>query len=203
VWEQFHDCVLEKGEKRGLPSVACMHCHKTYVHPNLNTGMSTTSLTRHLQNCAQYQRLFHKNSSDKDAFSQFFRSNESGASPKDMREINEEAITQAVLDFFVSGDIPFNQAENPRFKNLITMIHLSSEGRTGNTSKKLFSKPASGPSRKTVRARLDRHAEKAKEQLRNELAANESKISLALDIWTGGANYAFIGTLYIRVLLSL
>lgn len=155
--------------------------------------MSTTSLTRHLQNCLQYQKLVRKNGSDKDVFSQFFRSNKLGALSNNIQPITEEDITQAVLDFFVSGDIPFNQAENPHFKKLVSLIRISNEVQTRNASISLFSDPASGPSRKTVRARLNMYVEKAKEQLRKELSANESKISLALDIWTGGANYAFIG----------
>ena len=53
--------------------------------------------------------------------------------------------------------------------------------------------PAKGPSRKVVRARLHDHFKIAKTNLQEELLLNDSKISLALDIWTGGSNYAFMG----------
>ena len=42
-------------------------------------------------------------------------------------QITEELITQRVLDFFLSGDIPFNQADNPHFKNLISLIRVNVE----------------------------------------------------------------------------
>lgn len=49
--------------------------------------------------------------------------------------------------------------------------------------------------RKSVRERLDFHAEKVREDLMTRLMENDSKISLALDCWTTrGNHYVFMGT---------
>jgi len=54
-------------------------------------------------------------------------------------------------------------------------------------------KPIAPPSRKTIRSRLAQISEAAKSSRKTELAANDSKVSLALDCWSSRTGHAFIG----------
>ena len=47
--------------------------------------------------------------------------------------------------------------------------------------------------RKNVRARLAEQAAKAKQDLKDELAANTSRVSLAMDGWTSRLNNSYLG----------
>ena len=47
--------------------------------------------------------------------------------------------------------------------------------------------------RKNIRARLTEQAEKAKRDLKDELAANTSRVSLAMDGWTSRLNNSYLG----------
>jgi len=38
--------------------------------------------------------------------------------------ITEDDVKDAVLDFFIAGNIPFNQADSPHFQKLISMIRV-------------------------------------------------------------------------------
>ena len=79
------------------------------------------------------------------------------------------------------------------------MIHILIEDALKDHSGIARTKPAKAPSQKVLRSRLDEYTAKAKEQLRDELISNDSKISLALYLWTGGANYAFMGLALLRL----
>jgi hypothetical protein len=53
------------------------------------------------------------------------------------RDITQEEIKDQILRFFISGNISFNQADNPEFQKLIAMI-------------KVAGSPAKAPSRKMI-----------------------------------------------------
>jgi hypothetical protein len=42
-------------------------------------------------------------------------------------DITKEALEEQILKFFVSGNIPFAQADNPHFRSLISMIKINKE----------------------------------------------------------------------------
>jgi hypothetical protein len=92
----------------------------------------------------------------------------------------EDDLKDAVLDFFIAGNIPFNQADSPHFQKIISMIRIKGKRVVIN--------------RKNVRARLTTRASQAKEDLKDELAANSSRCSLALDGWTSRINNSYMGT---------
>jgi len=94
-----------------------------------------------------------------------------------------------VLEFFISGNIAFNQADNPAFRELLGMVKV--EGKPMKVNQK------------SLRERLDCHAQKAKEDLMLRLIENESKISLALDCWTSSNNLAFLSMLLYHTFHSL
>jgi len=103
----------------------------------------------------------------------------SGATPLRHRA-NNQLVNDEVLKFFVSGNIPFNQADNPHFKQLMEWIT------TPDTSPPSIS-------RKTVRKHLSTKAKVAVIDLKATLADVDSKISLALDCWTSRNGFAFLG----------
>ena len=92
----------------------------------------------------------------------------------------EDDLKDAVLDFFIAGNIPFNQADSPHFQKIISMIRIEGKRVVIN--------------RKNVRARLTMRVSQAKQDLKDELAANSSRCSLALDGWTNRINNSYRGT---------
>jgi hypothetical protein len=158
-------------------------------------------LQRHLKTCALANHKHHPPNPNRDPFKEWFITIDRERENKVTADITAELVTQAVLDFFISGDIPFNQAENPQFKSLINLIRIPIEQAPKDHSRIARTKPATAPSRKVLRARLDEFVAKANEQLCKHLQDNDSKISLALDLWTGGANYAFMGILLLFLLI--
>lgn len=95
-------------------------------------------------------------------------------------EITTAFVHDQILKFFISGNIPFAQAENPEFQVLMALI------KTGGM-------PYQSPSRKVLRANLTSWADLAKQELKTLLTENDSKISLALDCWTSRRKHPYIG----------
>jgi hypothetical protein len=173
----------------------CKHCHKSFAHPNLQAGRSPFSLTRHIKD-----KKCPVSVSDQaaglgvDLFHTFFTENAIKREVKSQAHITEENITECVLDWFISGDIPFAQADNPHFKKLISMIRIPKEKNPSRPLEEVLpTTMAHGPSRKVLRSRLNRYYTTSESTLKEELLTNDSKLSIALDLWTGGTNYAFMG----------
>jgi hypothetical protein len=103
-----------------------------------------------------------------------------------------QEIEELILKFFVSGNVPFAQAENPYFRQLIGMI------KTGMGM-------AKSPSRFTIRRRLKNGAEIALIDTFDHLAQQDGKVSLALDCWSTRSMLPYLGTtsLLRRNLLNL
>ena len=157
----------------------CVHCRKMQAHPWKYESKPSGILKRHLNACGPFresQRIGSK--SQHSSMSQFFPSGEAlGPQP-----ITNALIDQEVLKFVISATLPFSIVENEYFHDLISWI-------------KVNNRSAQAPSRKVVRARLSTEAQSAKEDLKAALAANKSKISLAVDCWSSRTNFGFLGTL--------
>jgi len=95
----------------------------------------------------------------------------------------EDDLKDAILDFFIAGNIRFNQANSPHFQKIISMIRIKGTRVVIN--------------RKNVRARLTTRVAQAKQDLKAELAANSSRCSLALDGWTSRLNNSYMGTIFV------
>ena len=132
------------------------------MHPALSGQSTTTTIARHLKDCGAYNRTQRSGSA---SHVPFFTKRE----PKP--EIMQTYIHDKVLKFFISGNIPFNQAENKELKDLLSLIQVNGQ-------------PYDPPSRKILRSNLTSWAELAKQELKKLLQENDSKISLALDCWT-------------------
>jgi len=100
--------------------------------------------------------------------------------PEAQKEWTQNDVNEQILKFFISGNIPFNQADNPQFQKLIRMI-------------KVGKSPAKPPSRKTIRRRLHDHAIVAVKQLRETLQNHKGRVSLALDCWSTRNMVPFLG----------
>jgi len=93
----------------------------------------------------------------------------------------DDDILNKILKFFISGNIAFNQADNPYFLELIQTAHVRAKQPVIN--------------RKNIRERLRKLAATAKEDLMMALIENDSKISLTLDCWSSKNGYAFLGNI--------
>ena len=94
-----------------------------------------------------------------------------------VKKVDNDQLTK-VLKFFISGNITFNEANNPYFQDLIWTAH-------GTKNQPI--------NRKNVWERLSEVALTVKEDLMISLMENESKVSLALDCWLSKNGYAFLG----------
>jgi len=168
---------------RGTAVCVCKGCRAELGHPARNEQKTTTSLKRHSESCEGLKRYWRNHASRQPStLNELFASGSAKAHSK--TSITTGRIREEVLSFFVSGNVPFSQVDNPHFQRLIQWI-LSSNGTPLSTV----------ISRKTVRADLTRQAQAAKTELKSILANVNSKISLALDCWTSRNCFAFLGIL--------
>jgi hypothetical protein len=171
----FHETVKRSD---GVPYAVCMLCNSAYKHPRCWKSGPTNSLNRHLDDCAAYQRLLKTGvEPSTGGLSDYFNTASQPHTP-----VTKEWIEQQVLKFFISANIPFRQADNEYFQELISKIQVNGSA-------------ANPPSRKVIRARLSKEAEAAKADLKVVLSQNSSKISLALDMWSTRNKFGFLGIL--------
>ena len=161
-------------KRKGTIHVVCKYCRtSSYTHPNKvgsnkqGKGGTTRSLSRHLSECDPYKK---QKPNVQFSIADFTTSTNSKA-------LEDDLLTK-VLKFLISGNIAFNQADNPFFQAILREI--PSENRQI-------------VNRKNLREKLTKVASDAKEDLMLSLVENESKISLALDCWTSRNGYAFLG----------
>ena len=173
MWDAYYECVHKK---KGTIYILCKFCWKRcFAHPNkvgsnlLAKGGTTTSMPRHLEECSAYKKqkpLTQKSLSD--------------FSGPNRKKLEEDLLTKTV-NFFISGNIAFNQADNPHFHDMI------------RTAAALRPTKLLTINRKNTRQKLTDLALNGKEDLLQCLMENKSKISLALDCWISKNNYAFLG----------
>ena len=177
VWGKFQEVVHRR---TGVPLAVCMYCSRAYTHPWSFKSKPTRSLSRHLQDCIRFHRT-QQVSNQPPSIANFFNQSQSSH----LQPITKSQIEEQVLKFLISASIPFRQADNEYFRELVSWITVNNA-------------PAKPPSRKVIRSRLTKEAVLAKENLKNILSTNCSKISLALDCWTTRTNFGFLGTNSIR-----
>jgi hypothetical protein len=164
--------------------VQCKHCNTYLLHPlivggfpekiNNTRGGTTSGLSRHLVACGKYKATKSKNGGSS-TIKQLFNSTK----PFRPKHLTKEDVLDKVLNFFISGNIAFNQADNPHFQDLISLIKVNDAPVTVN--------------RHNIAKQLHAKAEEAREDLLVTLVENDSKISLAQDAWSSGNNLAFLG----------
>jgi hypothetical protein len=179
----FHETVKRSD---GIPYTVCMLCNSAYKHPRCWKSGPTNSLNRHLDDCVVYQKLLKTGvESSTGILSDYFNT-----TSQSHVHITKEWIEQQVLKFFISANIPFRQADNEYFQELISKIQVKDN-------------IINLPSRKVIRARLTKEAKAAKADLKTILSQNSSKISLALDMWSTRNKFGFLGILEILVFYEI
>ena len=167
----------------GMPSIACKFCAHVFQHPRAKAmrRAPTSTMKTHIEDgCKSMPRTKSNTPSMKTASGGFFGNGRQEAL------ITQSDVEDQILRFFISGNIPFNQAENPEFRKLVSMIQLG----------KVSGAAAHPPSRFTVRRRLRSHSETAAENLFETFACLNSKVSLALDCWSTRNMLPFLGIHY-------
>src|SRR5437764_14513572 len=91
-------------------------------------------------------------------------------SMKKRQTITKDVILNKTLDFFISGNIAFNQADNPHFPALMAEIQVDGAAVEIN--------------RHNVRQRLSTQATQSREDLITTLMSNQSGINLDHDSCT-------------------
>ena len=176
-WNNFDEAV---NCLKGSPVCVCKGCRAEVGHPARNVQKTTTTLKRHSESCEPLKRYLQNcGSSGSSTINQLFAART--AKGQNNTKVTLENIREEVLRFFISGNIPFSQADNPHFRRLMQWV-LCSDGASQVTL-----------SRKTVRMDLTRQGQLAKADLKSTLAEVDSKISLALDCWTSRNGFAFLG----------
>ena len=95
----------------------------------------------------------------------------------DHSPMTSERLRKMLLRILVSANLPFAFIENEEFRKMLREAFPNCQI----------------PRRQTMPDLLSASALHAASELRQELAANESKVSLAMDVWTTRNNLAFLG----------
>jgi hypothetical protein len=96
-------------DPHGVPGVKCKACRQFFKHPGLyKNTFSTSTLGRHQTSCKNLKRL--SKSIDNADISKLF------SKPPNIPDFpTENHVKDTILSFFISGNIPFSQADNPEF----------------------------------------------------------------------------------------
>ena len=178
AWQCFNEGIIKQ---TGQLVVRCKGCQKPEParHPaTVAKSAPTTGLLSHRRDCLQLKQMYSQADVDETRVHPAFSS--VGVKSVTSRKPTVDQVNEEVLKFIISGNISFNQAENPHFQKLLKWIAtLSGETITTN--------------RKKVRKQLEDEAVVANVDLHELFKQVESKISLALDNWTSRNGFAFMG----------
>ena len=161
IWNEFHECVHKM---KYIIYVLCKHCNISYVYPEF-VGRAEDhgiirSISRHLIKCISYNT--QKNKGKISDFKSRMKMNQTM-----LDDYNDNTMIDKVLKFFISGNIAFNQIDNPYFQDLIYYEEMKIKDSKIN--------------RKSVHARLTEIGREVKEDFMIILMKNNSKINLILD----------------------
>jgi hypothetical protein len=145
--------------------------------------MSTSSLRKHLCNCNK-GKLAKQSSANFNLFESFFASEDNLPTSGVM---TSDKLCEQVLRIILAGNLSFSQAENVELVALLRNAYPN----------------VNIPNRRSVTNKLNEQTMMAKEKLKDRLATVESKISLAIDVWSTRTNYSFLGMFPCNVILDV
>ena len=158
------------------PAIACKLCGHIFQHPHAGVKKSapTSVMKGHIELKCQHipRKMAPAGCTANAPLSKFFS--------EAQKQWTQNDVNEQIFKFFISGNIPFNQANNPEFQKLIWMI-------------KVGKCPTKPPSKKTIRRCLHDHAIVAVKQLRETLQHHKERVSLALDCWSTRNILPFLG----------
>ena len=144
-------------------------------HPNRNGDKSTSTMRRHLEKCGPYTRYLRQYA---ESALDGLHACAGWKRQVDHGPITCERLREMLLRILVSANLPFAFVENEEFGK---MLHEAFPN-------------CQIPRRQSMPNLLSASALRAAFELRKELVANESRVSLAMDVWTTRNNLAFLGT---------
>ena len=154
--------------------------------PRKLCAVSIINFVRHSEQCAKTKRARTSQTGDGSAIRSLLEQQVSHDRDQSPNNITETDVKNAVLDFFISRNISFNQADNLEFKKLMQLIKIHGKPVTIN--------------RKIIRAKLTANAAMARADLKQQPATNISRVSLAMDGWTSRLNNSYLGTIHNSIL---
>jgi hypothetical protein len=173
-YEYYVEGVAIKGAPKSpytnAPLLKCKTCSVFMGHPYRHS-MSTTTAMAH--SCISASKT--STPANQSTISSLF------ANEIPREKLTSDHVRDEILKFFISGNIPFAQADNKHFRQILSWLSTTD--------------PKNPPhlSRKSLRSRLTMEAQSAKSSLHEVLKGLDSKISLALDAWSSRNGYAFLG----------
>jgi len=174
AWNEFIEVVHRKN---GTAHLLCKHCDSAFTHPNRDVSKSTSTIGKHLRTCTTYRRKLHleagEHSPNFDILDSLFNSSAARDGPVATRDL----IKERVLRIIIAGNLPFSFAENDEFVDLLKDAYPD----------------CPPPNRRAIVEYLKAKATLTRHKLKTMLGELDSKVSIALDIWTTRTNLAFFG----------
>jgi hypothetical protein len=155
--------------KKKLPLIACKACKWVTPHPNSTKQYSTSKMRPHLNECPIHVARKKKTIAEHLA--------EQAKRRYVDTKMTTSKLTERVLNAAVQSNLSWNSATNPAWSALLQDAWPDV-------------KP---PERRSLPAMLEKKAKAAREDLKERLRRNDSKISLALDGWSVN-NTSYQGT---------
>ena len=146
--------------KKKVAFIACKGCKWTTPHPNSTKRYSTTKMQPHLDECTVYNFAKKKTITD--------RLIEQGQRPFMDTKMTTAKLTHRVMNAAIHSNLSWSSATNPAWSGLLQEAWPDLDI----------------PNRRSVAALLDKKAKEGREDLKERLRLNGSKISLALDGWS-------------------
>ena len=145
------------------PHILCKHSKATMSHPNRNGDKSTSNMLCHLEKCGTYTRYLR----------QYAESALDGQHvcagwnrPSDPSPMTSEGLWEILLRILVSANLPFAFVENEEFRKMLHEAFPNCQIPRCQIMPDLLSVSAMG----------------AASELRQELVANKSRVSLEMDV---------------------
>ena len=171
-WSKYHEVLHTTAF---TPHILCKHCKATMSHPNRNGDKSTSNMRRHLEKCGPYNRYLCQYA---ESASDGLHACTGWKRPGDHGPMTSERLREMLLRILISANLPFAFVGNEDFRQL---LHEA------------FPK-CQIPRCQVMPDLLLTSAIHTAPELHQELVANESKVSLAIDVWTTRNNLAFLVT---------
>jgi hypothetical protein len=146
--------------KKKVAYIACKGCKWATPHPNSTKRYSTTKMQPHLDECAVYNFAKKKTITD--------RLIEQGRRSFMDTKMTSAKLTHRVMNAAIQSNLSWSSATNPAWSSLLQEAWPDLDI----------------PNRRTVAALLEQKAKEGREDLKQRLLCNDSKISLALDGWS-------------------
>ena len=151
----------------------CNGCQKLLPHPRSLQGAPTSKMNAHKEQCVRLKKLISEKDSPNSITNHLMKT-------KQLQKPTVAEVKDVVGKFFVDANVPFRQADNEYFRELLSMIPTSN------------GEPVS-LSRKIIARHVMNQSELVYVDLKNYYSSLESKVSISLDNWSSRNGIAYMG----------